>query len=378
MGNYQKGLTNMATTETEFEADEIGIKMPSIVFCMAPTMKPEVLEKFNISNDFFMMLDGKFEHMIGKKSMEEIILESSYRLNVDFQIIINRNPPQIYGHTNFNLNLGTNIFQMDETDYTINITEVYSIQQGLCYIFNSDLYLSIPKNQFYVLSIKVNEDNPNQKMKVTFASEKDINGILMSLWETKPLIVPEVTFNTRTTIIDLHETISRKISNCNPNGEPSHQCLATHIDQLIQSSKCSRKCKPMIVKSYIDTYKNKIEPTNCYDLKDEKCIFDEAQEQFTTILSQCKGQCHNQEYSGKISETGLVQTSFPNDTRKRIDLFILSLGSSRTIVQEYKIYDEVGLIGSIGGSLGLFLGVSFYGVISDVLDHFWKKIAKQD
>ena len=61
MGNYQKGLTNMATTETEFEADEIGIKMPSIVFCMAPTRKPEVLEKFNISNDFFMMLDGKFE-----------------------------------------------------------------------------------------------------------------------------------------------------------------------------------------------------------------------------------------------------------------------------------------------------------------------------
>ena len=53
----------MATTEKELGKHEIGINLPSFVLCMAPTMKKEVLEKYNISNEFFMMLDGTFDHL---------------------------------------------------------------------------------------------------------------------------------------------------------------------------------------------------------------------------------------------------------------------------------------------------------------------------
>ena len=42
------------------------------------------------------------------------------------------------------------------------------------------------------------------------------------------------------------------------------------------------------------------------------------------------------------------------------------------VYREYLIYDEIGMIGSIGGLLGLFLGFSFLNVIS----YFIGKIQK--
>ena len=154
MVNYKKGLTNMATTETEFEADETGIKMPSLVFCMAPIMKQKVLDKYNISSEFFMMQNGDSEQLIGEKSMEEIILESSFRLNEDFQIAINCPYCTPKRDDNLKLTIGTNTLQLNGKEFSINITEVYSLQQGLCNILSSDLI--VPATGF-ILSIILND-----------------------------------------------------------------------------------------------------------------------------------------------------------------------------------------------------------------------------
>ena len=40
----------------------------------------------------------------------------------------------------------------------------------------------------------------------------------------------------------------------------------------------------------------------------------------------------------------------------------------RTEVKEYLIYDTIGMISSVGGTLGLFVGFSFFSLISDILD----------
>ena len=376
MVNYQKGLTNMATTETEFEADETGIKMPSLVFCMAPTMKQKVLDKYNISSEFFMMQNGDSEHLIVEKSMEEIILESSFRLNEDFQIAINCPYCTPKRDDNLKLTIGTNTLQLNGKEISFNITEVYSIQQGLCNILSSDLI--IPATGF-ILSMILNEDNPNQLMNLNIVSDTDALGILMGLWRTKPLVIQGIMFNTTTTLIDLQETMKTKIKNCDLNDSPYYKCLTKNVELAIQASNCSKKCKPMLVKSYFDTYfTNDGAIPDCSDLKEEKCIFDVLTAKFSSILPLCKEQCQNLEYSGQITETVQVMTNFPHDIGQRVDLSLQSTSLYRTIIEEYKIYDEVALIGSIGGSLGLFLGFSFYGVLSDVLDHFWKKITKQD
>ena len=38
------------------------------------------------------------------------------------------------------------------------------------------------------------------------------------------------------------------------------------------------------------------------------------------------------------------------------------------------ILDDIGLLGSLGGSLGLFIGFSFFGYLSKIIDGFANKI----
>ena len=43
--------------------------------------------------------------------------------------------------------------------------------------------------------------------------------------------------------------------------------------------------------------------------------------------------------------------------------------------QEYVVYDAIGIIGSVGGTLGLFIGFSFSGLISGLIE-FCSKYVK--
>ena len=71
--NYSKGLTNLATMDKELDEDEIGIKAPAIVICIEPTRKMDVLEKYNITNKFFMLQTGSYEHLDSNKTMKETV-----------------------------------------------------------------------------------------------------------------------------------------------------------------------------------------------------------------------------------------------------------------------------------------------------------------
>ena len=95
-----------------------------------------------------------------------------------------------------------------------------------------------------------------------------------------------------------------------------------------------------------------------------------------SLYAECKSQCKTTEYSGRItfSDQEFLNLGHGN---KSADIILYYGANSRTLVQEYWVYDTEGMIGTLGGSLGLFLGFSFYGVISDLLDLFWKTIAKK-
>ena len=55
--------------------------------------------------------------------------------------------------------------------------------------------------------------------------------------------------------------------------------------------------------------------------------------------------------------------------------FYYSLSKNETIVfEEYLIYDFVSIIGSIGGTLGLFIGFSFSKLVSVILYQIQKYI----
>ena len=42
---------------------------------------------------------------------------------------------------------------------------------------------------------------------------------------------------------------------------------------------------------------------------------------------------------------------------------------TETVHEEYLIYDAIGLIGSVGGTLGMFIGFSFSNTIGTLMKH---------
>ena len=53
---------------------------------------------------------------------------------------------------------------------------------------------------------------------------------------------------------------------------------------------------------------------------------------------------------------------------------IVEIGATRERQTEYFIYDTLSMVGTIGGTLGLFVGFSFYDFICMIIDLFFDKL----
>ena len=58
----------------------------------------------------------------------------------------------------------------------------------------------------------------------------------------------------------------------------------------------------------------------------------------------------------------------------QFSLFFASI--TRNIYEEVLIFDDIGLLGSLGGSLGLFIGFSFFGYTVTILDAILDKLVQ--
>ena len=97
-------------------------------------------------------------------------------------------------------------------------------------------------------------------------------------------------------------------------------------------------------------------------------------QQWDDSKKSCLGLCHNKGYDIEINEYKEQPVTRLGNFQK--DLYI-SANSERKVNQEYYIYDGLAMVGSIGGSLGLFIGFSFFDFLCLVLDFLCEKYQKR-
>ena len=112
---------------------------------------------------------------------------------------------------------------------------------------------------------------------------------------------------------------------------------------------------------------------DCTNIKDEIC--NGGPPVWTKIFKDCEWvkPCKIISYKGST-----IEYSYYNSTSDETH-FVFGLGRIKNVGKELLVYDTNDMIGSIGGSLGLFLGFSFFGIFSlfvDKLFGFWMRIKK--
>ena len=99
----------------------------------------------------------------------------------------------------------------------------------------------------------------------------------------------------------------------------------------------------------------------CQDSKKE--MWNNLSRTWDKNLNTCPNSCTQFEYQGKMKSL----VGYVNDT-KRIWMDFLFLSGYVEVHQEYLLYEIDDVIGSIGGTLGLFIGFSFLGILKNVIE----------
>ena len=148
INQYAKNKTNISKSNDDFIKK--GLNIPALTICFKPPFKPSMLKLHNISSIFCMdanLVDETNEYILKNANMtwNEFCSNISYKLGKDFTLDLSDK----YYVKRKQLKNGINKF--GETK--VEIKEILTKYDGLCYVMFSNLLLKRKTNPYYDIGI---------------------------------------------------------------------------------------------------------------------------------------------------------------------------------------------------------------------------------
>ena len=135
-----------------------------------------------------------------------------------------------------------------------------------------------------------------------------------------------------------------KMGNCQE--ESYYKCITSHLD-AIEFNECCKKCIPNVFSNMGINYSTDF----CQnDTDSQQCIFNHMMKQ--EFGSKCTKSCFNLEYFGDVVINVPYESQYENWDRYWLKLRLTNDDFLCKVFEEYLIYDSIGMIGEIGGTLG--------------------------
>ena len=254
-------------------------------------------------------------------------------------------------------------------DQIITLSKMSTTHYGTCYLIVSKI---IGKDPGPIEVIKISVPSKPYKKKlpqllIYFTSEMNSYGITRAFWKDGEVLSFYMNQNQRYMALGLKEERYHYLRDKSPCRDESYShCIGS---QLVKADfqECPMKCLAHSVPKTVDV-EEKIPICKARSIA-WKCshkyglnLIRKLRENATCLERACK----TTHYDGKI----VFQESHPQSPLVHPDSRSFSytfLHTSVAIHEEYLIYDFVGMLGSIGGTLGMCIGFSFVSLSSVLL-----------
>ena len=126
-----------------------------------------------------------------------------------------------------------------------------------------------------------------------------------------------------------------------------YKCITSHLD-VIEFNECSIKCIPNVFSNMDINYSTNF----CQnDTDSQQCIFNHMMKQ--EFESKCTKSCSNIEYLGDVVVNVPFKSEYENWNIYLLTLKLTNQDFLCKVFEEYLLYDAIGIIGSVGGTLGI-------------------------
>ena len=132
--------------------------------------------------------------------------------------------------------------------------------------------------------------------------------------------------------------------------ESYHKCIASELD-VIEFTECAKKCIPNVFSNLGNNYSTSFCDN---DTASQQCIFKDMLKQ--EVGFNCKKSCTNLEYLGEV----VLNIPYQSDSEHEnwniywLECKLTNQDFVAKVWEEYLIYDIIGMMGSVGGTLGRY------------------------